>query len=78
MHKHTILVIQALRAYAAAVVVIYHIQHILKSKGYIPEVNPYLEFGQSGVDIFFVISGFIMVFISWNSFAKMASLMNWK
>lgn len=70
MHKHSILIIQALRAYAAAIVVIYHTQHIMAGKGLIDDVSPLLKFGQSGVDIFFVVSGFIMVFISWDNFGK--------
>ena len=54
--------IQVLRAYAALNVVIFHI--ILASESYFQDVN-WLKhlgsWGASGVDIFFVISGFVMM-----------------
>ncbi len=56
--------IQALRAFAALNVVFYHI--IGASISYDLPTSSFLfikEWGQNGVDIFFVISGFIMVFI---------------
>ncbi|NUF85128.1 acyltransferase family protein [Acinetobacter seifertii] len=56
--------IQALRAFAALNVVFYHI--IGASISYDLPATSFLflkEWGQNGVDIFFVISGFIMVFI---------------
>lgn len=56
--------LQALRAFAALNVVFYHI--IITSFSYSQDVH-YLSFlgdwGANGVDIFFVISGFIMVYI---------------
>lgn len=56
--------LQALRAFAALNVVFYHI--IITSYSYSQDVH-YLSFlsdwGANGVDIFFVISGFIMVYI---------------
>lgn len=70
MQKQTILVVQAMRFFAAALVVVYHCQHILFSRGYQSEVHPLLAFGQSGVDVFFVISGFIMVYIGWDDMHK--------
>jgi exopolysaccharide production protein ExoZ len=60
-----LLSIQCLRALAAIVVVIHHM------RVFEPKYDPgavlaphVLEFGQAGVDLFFVISGFIMVTIS--------------
>lgn len=55
--------IQVLRFVAVAAVVAYHAQLTLMS--YITGQVPYsvLEYGQYGVDLFFVISGFIIVYI---------------
>lgn len=51
--------IQALRALAALMVVVHHLGDMVEAVG-IP--RRHLEFGALGVDLFFVISGFIMVF----------------
>ena len=55
--------IQALRFFAAAAVVVYHTQLTLSS--YFPGQRRFLilEFGANGVDLFFVISGFIIFYI---------------
>ena len=55
--------IQALRFFAAAAVVVYHTQLTVGS--YFPKQPrfPILEFGANGVDLFFVISGFIIFYI---------------
>lgn len=58
----TILTIQYLRAIAALLVVIYHAGNALREY-YTPSL-PQFEVGAFGVDIFFVISGFIMWTIS--------------
>ncbi len=50
--------IQALRAVAAFLVVFVHLQTLAVRAGYAPTV---FEWGNSGVDLFFVISGVIMV-----------------
>ncbi|HCD9551699.1 TPA: acyltransferase [Acinetobacter baumannii] len=56
--------IQALRAFAALNVVFYHIIGASITYGISANGFHFLkEWGQNGVDIFFVISGFIMVFI---------------
>jgi peptidoglycan/LPS O-acetylase OafA/YrhL len=70
MHKHNITTIQLLRGVAASLVVFYHGQHYLAVRGFIPRVEEIYNFGRSGVDVFFVLSGFIMVFITWDSFQK--------
>ncbi len=55
--------IQVLRFIAAAAVVLYHTQ--VTTGTYFGGTNPYpiLEYASHGVDLFFVISGFIIVFI---------------
>lgn len=50
--------IQTLRAVAAMMVVVFHFTAYLERLGYSPSVA--LEWGHKGVDIFFIISGFIM------------------
>jgi exopolysaccharide production protein ExoZ len=51
--------IQALRAFAALLVIFVHLKPLAKLGGLDPDV---LNFGNAGVDVFFVISGVIMVF----------------
>lgn len=66
----TIQSIQVLRGLAAAMVVMVHAFVYLKTRGLIPDIPKIVSVGFAGVDIFFVISGFIMVCISGNNFAK--------
>lgn len=69
--------IQALRAVAAAMVVIYHIVHMEQVYGGGASVlgGP-ANFGFAGVDIFFVISGFIMAAVTAGRFGDAAGA--WK
>lgn len=60
--------IQMLRAMAAILVVLAHSQVHIYVRGHIRQQSDILHFGTSGVDIFFVISGFIMAYISYNAF----------
>ena len=75
MHnKNTLHSIQALRAFAAILVVVLHSFVHLQVRHLIPTVPALVSTGRVGVDIFFVISGFIMVYISEERFgAKGAS-----
>lgn len=63
-----ILSTQTLRAIAAVAVVCMHIPQDLRMRGY-GELPPF-EVGAFGVDLFFVISGFIMVYASRHLFAR--------
>ena len=54
--------IQSLRAFAALSVIFFHLVGNAHKHGILPVVlNPLGQWGNSGVDIFFVISGFVMV-----------------
>jgi len=64
----TILEIQILRAVAAMAVVVMHIGIELRYWG--NATISWTDVGNAGVDLFFVISGFIMVFISWERFGR--------
>lgn len=56
--------LQALRAFAALSVVLLHGFEIAGSYGQTPEIFGFFgKWGNSGVDLFFVISGFVMVYI---------------
>jgi peptidoglycan/LPS O-acetylase OafA/YrhL len=59
---HVLLSIQALRGFAVMGVILFHIQHYFTYKLQMPGLLPRFEVGSAGVDLFFVISGFIMVY----------------
>jgi exopolysaccharide production protein ExoZ len=61
--------IQILRALAALAVVLFHMQGELAHRGF-DDPLPSLNVGAFGVDLFFVISGFIMVYSSGPFFAQ--------
>jgi peptidoglycan/LPS O-acetylase OafA/YrhL len=63
-----ILNIQAMRAFAVMLVVFSHLVHIERKYGHHETfLSNYLLYGVSGVDLFFVISGFVMVTVSWKT-----------
>ncbi len=65
-----LLSVQILRAIAASMVVLYHVQiDLIATFGATPGL-PDLTVGAAGVDIFFVISGFIMVHVSDRQFGR--------
>lgn len=68
--QDTLYSLQALRAMAATMVVIFHAYVHLDVRGIIPGIPAIVDAGRAGVDIFFVISGFIMVYISKDSFGR--------
>ena len=59
---HVLLSIQALRCFAVMGVILFHIQHYYSNKLRMPGFLPQFDVGSAGVDLFFVISGFIMVY----------------
>ncbi len=77
-HKHMttnpgkLEIVQLLRAVAVLCVVISHIAHELSAMlaGKVANFNAKLFPGDFGVDLFFVISGFIMVYTCWNGFQQ--------
>ena len=59
---HVLLSIQALRCFAVMGVILFHVQHYYTNKLRMPGFLPNFDVGSAGVDLFFVISGFIMVY----------------
>lgn len=59
--------IQSLRGFAALLVVFTHLPAMELKHGGDQILPSFLRFGISGVDLFFVISGFIMVYVTWDS-----------
>jgi peptidoglycan/LPS O-acetylase OafA/YrhL len=66
--------IEASRGIAATVVVFYHVaRHLDKNYG-LPLLKDSLQFGHSGVDLFFVISGFIILHVHYRDIGNPARL----
>jgi exopolysaccharide production protein ExoZ len=58
--------IEACRGIAAATVVLYHAaRHLNKIYG-LPSLTAFFQFGHAGVDLFFVISGFIILYVHYH------------
>jgi exopolysaccharide production protein ExoZ len=63
--RQSLLSIQILRAFAALAVTCDHIAGYEFTRQYgLPDALPHVKFGQAGVDLFFVISGLVMVYAS--------------
>jgi len=58
--------IQALRGIAALMVVVSHLLIIERKYSVDQILGEWAVFGMAGVDLFFVISGFIMVYVMWD------------
>jgi peptidoglycan/LPS O-acetylase OafA/YrhL len=67
---HVLLSIQALRGLAVMAVVLIHIQLYFSNKLRMPDFLPQFNIGAASVDVFFVISGFIMLYASERLFGQ--------
>lgn len=64
--SNKILGIEAGRGIAAVFVVLYHVSLLINTAYKTPHIKRTFQFGHSGVDFFFVISGFIILFIHYD------------
>ncbi len=71
MRKGNIASVQVLRGIAALLVVLYHGTYLMQYR--LETSNEYFWFGYSGVDIFFVLSGFIIYFTSYNKLGLLSA-----
>src|SRR5690349_1364650 len=69
-----LLSIQALRGLAVTAVVLIHIQLYYASKLQRPDFLPQFNIGAASVDVFFVISGFIMVYATERLFGRTGAM----
>lgn len=69
-HK-TLKNVQALRAIAAATVLSYHVLYVLANRAGYAFIEP--KVGACGVDLFFVISGFIMIYTAADLFGELGA-----
>lgn len=76
MKQNVLHSVQTLRGVAALLVVVLHTFVHLEARDQISAVPVLVDVGRAGVDIFFVISGFIMILISGNSFGKRGAALN--
>ncbi len=71
IERQSLLSIQVLRAFAALAVTIDHIAGYEFARQYgLPDALPHFKFGRAGVDLFFVISGLVMVYASDSYFGR--------
>jgi len=57
---HRLANLQALRFFAASAVMLYHAPHLYERAGGAIDLKPFVSAGFFGVDVFFVLSGFVM------------------
>lgn len=73
--RHQLQGIEAARGIAAALVVVYHAARHLDANGLgLPWVFGIERFGHAGVDFFFVLSGFIILFAHWGDVGEPSAL----
>jgi len=65
--------VQGLRGIAALLVVFAHTHDVSEKVAYEPLLKTFAPLGACGVDLFFVISGFIMISVHWNDFLGVRS-----
>ncbi len=73
--KNKILGIEACRGIAAVFVVFYHVSLLINTAYKTSYIKEILHFGHSGVDFFFVISGFIILFIHYDDIDRPSRLL---
>ena len=66
--------IEAGRGVAATLVVLYHAARHLNKVYIVPALMSVFQFGHAGVDLFFVISGFIILFVHYDDIGRPKSL----
>ena len=71
-HPRTLDSVQALRGIAASLVVLYHLATVefFYGRTHLRLLRPFLYFGAEGVDLFFVISGFVICWSNFDSFGR--------
>jgi exopolysaccharide production protein ExoZ len=62
--------IEAWRGLAASAVVLYHIARHLDKNGGAPGLRQILQFGHAGVDLFFVLSGFVILYVHYHDIGR--------
>lgn len=72
--KHKISVLQVYRGFAALMVVLLHLGGSVYDKWGVPVFNNFFHAGWSGVDFFFVLSGFIITYMHWGDVEKRKNL----
>jgi peptidoglycan/LPS O-acetylase OafA/YrhL len=66
--------IEAARGVAACSVVFYHAARHMDAACHVPAVRALLQFGHAGVDVFFVLSGFIILFVHFDDIGQPSRL----
>jgi len=69
-NKTTLYGLESLRGIAALLVVIYHISRHIEQNFNVFPLGSFTEFGHSGVNFFFVLSGFIILYVHFSDIGK--------